>query len=102
MPGIRSRNNRTGIVRSFFYVVHAMFIAGQRLRKHSCDNGYAGNNWITSVAMQRAVNRIIEEEMFSMDPPLDYINSPVVNQKSVVERIREWSESSAVKGSAGG
>jgi hypothetical protein len=33
--------------------------------------------------------------MFSMDPPRDYISSPAVNQKSVVER--EWSEFSAVK-----
>jgi hypothetical protein len=59
--------------------------------------------------MQRALNTTIEEEMlfmwftyihcwatdvFSMSPPRDYISSPVV------EREREWSESSAVKGSA--
>jgi hypothetical protein len=30
-----------------------------------------------------------------MGPPLDYISSPVVNQKSVVEQ--EWGESLAVK-----
>jgi hypothetical protein len=47
--------------------------------------------------MQRAVNTIIEEEVFSMDPPRDYKSSPVVNQKSVVERLREWGESSAAK-----
>jgi hypothetical protein len=56
-----------------------------------------GNNRITSVAMQRALNTTIEEELFSvcfasihcwatnvssMDPPRDYTNSPVVNQKS--------------------
>jgi hypothetical protein len=56
--------------------------------------------------MQRAVNTIIEVELFSvwfayihcwttdvfsMDPPRDCISSPVV------EREREWSESSAVK-----
>jgi hypothetical protein len=35
--------------------------------------------------------------MFSMDPPRDYISSPVVNQKSVVVREREWSKSSVVK-----
>jgi hypothetical protein len=35
--------------------------------------------------------------MFSMDPPRDYISSPVVNQDSVVEREQEWSESSAVE-----
>jgi hypothetical protein len=52
---------------------------------------------ITSVATQRAVNTTTEEEVFSMDPPRDYIGSPVVNQKSVVDREREWSESSAVK-----
>jgi hypothetical protein len=47
--------------------------------------------------MQHTVNTTIEEEMFSMDPPRDCISSAVVNQKSVVEREREWSESSAVK-----
>jgi hypothetical protein len=49
--------------------------------------------------MQRAVNLTMEEEVFSvwfaycwatdvfsMGPPLEYISSPVVNQKSVVER----------------
>jgi hypothetical protein len=60
--------------------------------------------------MQNAVNTIIEEavfsmriayiiywatDVFSMDPPRDYISSPVVNQKPVVEREREWRESSA-------
>jgi hypothetical protein len=64
--------------------------------------------------MQRAVNATIEEEVFSMwfayvhcwakdvfsmGPLRDYISSPVVNQRSVVEREREreWGESSAVK-----
>jgi hypothetical protein len=41
--------------------------------------------------MQRAVPTI-EEGVFSMDPPRDYIN-----QKSVVEREREWRESSTIK-----
>jgi hypothetical protein len=36
-------------------------------------------------------------DVFSMDPPRDYISGPVVIQKSVVEREREWSEYSAVK-----
>jgi hypothetical protein len=58
--------------------------------------------------MQRAVNTTIEEvffvwfayihcsatDVFYMVPPLDYISSPDVNQKSVVEREGEWSESS--------
>jgi hypothetical protein len=35
--------------------------------------------------------------MFSLGPPRDYINSPIVNQKSVVEREGEWGESLAVK-----
>jgi hypothetical protein len=61
------------------------------------DNGYAGNNWIISVAMQRAVKRAIEVEVLSMGPPRDYTSSPAVNQKSVIEREREWSKSSAVK-----
>jgi hypothetical protein len=62
--------------------------------------------------MQRAVNTAIDEDVFSMwlgyihcwatdvfsmGPLRDYISSPVVNQKSVAEREREWSESSAAK-----
>jgi hypothetical protein len=57
-----------------------------------------GNNRITYVAMESAVNTTIEEEVFSMwfayihfwatnvfsmDPPQDYISGTVVNQKSV-------------------
>jgi hypothetical protein len=76
------------------------------------NNEYTGNNWITFVSMQRVVNTAIEEEVFSMwftyihcwatgvfsmDPARDCICNPVVNQKSVIEREREWSESSAVK-----
>jgi hypothetical protein len=33
--------------------------------------------------MQRAVYTTVEEEVFSMRPPTDYISSPVVNQQSV-------------------
>jgi hypothetical protein len=62
--------------------------------------------------MQRAVNATVREEVLSMwleyihwwatdvcslGLSRDYISSPVVNRKSVVEREREWSESSAVK-----
>jgi hypothetical protein len=49
--------------------------------------------------MQCAVNIKLEQEVFSMDPPGAYIHvsSPVINQKSVVERELDWSESSAVK-----
>jgi hypothetical protein len=54
--------------------------------------------------MQRAVNTAIEEnvfsvwfayihcwatDVFSMGPPRDYVSSPLVNQKSIVERERE-------------
>jgi hypothetical protein len=61
--------------------------------------------------MQRAVNTTEEEEVFSMwfayihcwatdvyfmGPPRDCISSPIVNQKSVIEREREWSEFSPV------
>jgi hypothetical protein len=35
--------------------------------------------------------------MFSTVPPRDCISCAVVNQKSVVERERDWRESSAVK-----
>jgi hypothetical protein len=87
-------------------------VAGQRLSKHVPAEGnseYAGNNWITSISMQHAVNTTIEEAVFSMwfayihcwamdvsskGPPQDYISSPVLNQKSVVElRIRTIMES---------
>jgi hypothetical protein len=37
------------------------------------------------------------KDVFSMVSSRDYISNPDVNQKSVVEREREWSESSAVK-----
>jgi hypothetical protein len=62
--------------------------------------------------MQGVVNKTIEEtvfsmwfayihcgatDMFSMDPPRDYICRPVVNQKSVEKRDRVWRVSSAVK-----
>jgi hypothetical protein len=47
--------------------------------------------------MQQAVNATIKEKAFSMGPLRDYVNSSVVDQKSVVEREWEWSESSAVK-----
>jgi hypothetical protein len=62
--------------------------------------------------MQRTVNTTIEEkvlymwfayihcwatDVFSVGSPRDYIRSPVLNQKSVVEREREWGESLAVK-----
>jgi hypothetical protein len=62
--------------------------------------------------MQRAVNTAIEKavfsmsfahiqwwatNVFSMDPSRDYVSSTVVNQKSAVEREREWNESLAVK-----
>jgi hypothetical protein len=41
-------------------------VGGQRLGKHILfDNEYAGNNRITSVAIQRAVNTTMEEEVFS-------------------------------------
>jgi hypothetical protein len=40
----------------------------------------------TSVAMQRAVDTTIEEDVFSICPPRGYISSLVVNQKSVVQR----------------
>jgi hypothetical protein len=34
--------------------------------------------------------------VFSIGPPRDYISGSAVNQKSVVERERKWSESSPV------
>jgi hypothetical protein len=69
------------ISRHVFYMVRAMHNAGQRIAKHisaeenarnnrTCISRqrpqYTGNNRITSVAMQRAVNTTIKEELFSM------------------------------------
>jgi hypothetical protein len=55
------------IIRQTYNIVIRRPVAGQRLGKpHSRDNEYSGNNRITSVAMQRAVNTTIEEEVFSM------------------------------------
>jgi hypothetical protein len=68
-----------------------MPIARQRVSKHIS----AIKN--ISIAMQRADNATIEEDVSSMGQPRDYTSSPAVNWKSVVEREREWSESSAVK-----
>jgi hypothetical protein len=39
-------------------------------------------------------------DVFSTGQPRDHVSGTEQNQKSVVEREREWSESSAVKGSA--
>jgi hypothetical protein len=36
--------------------------------------------------MQRYVNTTIEEEVFSIGPPRDYISSPVVTQKPGIKR----------------
>jgi hypothetical protein len=61
--------------------------------------------------MQLIVNTTIEKEVFSMwfayihcwttdvfsrDQRRDYISTPVVNQRSVVEREREWRQTSTV------
>jgi hypothetical protein len=44
--------------------------------------------WITSVAMQRAVNTPVEEEVFSLDPPRDYICGTEQNPVSRRKRTR--------------
>jgi hypothetical protein len=56
-----------------------MPIARQRVAKHIP----ATTN--TSIAMQRAVDTTIKEDVFPMGPPRDCISSPVVNQKSIIE-----------------
>jgi hypothetical protein len=50
-------------------MVRAMHIARQQVAKHIP----ATTN--ISVAMQRAVNTMIEEQVFSTGPPRDYIHS---------------------------
>jgi hypothetical protein len=86
------------IARSVFYVVRAMSIARRRVAKHIPAEANARKNR-TCIARQlrgKHAFATVEEAVFSMCPPQDYISSPVANQKSVVERKREWSESSAV------
>jgi hypothetical protein len=80
-------------------MVSYIHIAKQRVAKHILAEANARNNR-NSIAGQwcgKHAFATIEGAVFSMDPPRDYISSPVANQKSVVEREREWSESSAVK-----
>jgi hypothetical protein len=48
--------------------------------------------------MQRTVDTKIEEDMFSVGPSRDNVTGTEPNQ-GVAEGDREWSESSAVKGS---
>jgi hypothetical protein len=73
-------------------MVRAMVIARQQVAKHIPAEANARKNR-TSIARQRRGKHAFEttgEGVFSMGPPRDYISSPVVNQKSVVERERIW------------
>jgi hypothetical protein len=72
-------------------------IARQRVAEHILEEVTARKNR-TFLARQRRCKHTLStiQGAFSMDPLRDYISSPIVNQKSVVEREREWSESSAV------
>jgi hypothetical protein len=76
-----------------------MPIARQRVAKHILAEANALNNRTSTARQRRGKHAFatIKEAVLSMDTPQDYISSPVVNQKSVVEREREWGESSAVK-----
>jgi hypothetical protein len=67
-----------------------MPIARQRVAKRIPATTY------TSIARQRSGKyafATIEEAVFSMGAPRDYISNAVVNQKSVGVRGREWSVS---------
>jgi hypothetical protein len=82
-------------MKGVFCVVRAMPIAWQRVTKHN----HTTTN--TSVAMQHAVDTRIEEDVFSMCPPLGYISGTEPNQGVIErEREREWNASLTVKGSA--
>jgi hypothetical protein len=76
-----------------------MNIAKQWVAKHIPAEANARNNRNSIVRQRRGEHNFatIGEAVFPMSPPRDYISSPVVNQKSVVERDRERSESLAVK-----
>jgi hypothetical protein len=70
---------------------------------HSRGNEYAGHSRITSVAVQRAVNKTVDEEVFpmwfayihcwatdvfSMDPPRDYISgTEQIQRRTRMERV---------------
>jgi hypothetical protein len=79
-------------------MVRAMSTARQRVAKHIPAEGNARDN-TTSIARQRRRKEALStiRDMFSKGPPRDYISIPVVNQKPVVEREREWGVSSAVE-----
>jgi hypothetical protein len=81
-----------------FYVIRAMPIARQRVAKHIPVEAHARNNRTYIARQQLGKQALLTiQDVFSMGPPREHICSPVVNQKSVVEREQEWSESSAVK-----
>jgi hypothetical protein len=93
---MRSRSNGKGIATSVFCVVRSKPIARQRVAKHIPAESNARNNRTLIARQWRGKQALLTiQDVFSMDPPGDFISSLVVNQKSVVER--EWSESSAVK-----
>jgi hypothetical protein len=87
---MRASNNGSCIARSVFYVLRATPIARQRVAKHIPAEANARNNR-TPIARQRNCKQALSaiQNLFYMSPPQDSINSPVVNQKSVVERERE-------------
>jgi hypothetical protein len=75
-------------------VVRALPIARQRVAEHI---PAATNTTVVRQRRSKHAFAAIEETVFSMGPSRDYISSPAVNEKSVVEREGEWNESSAVK-----
>jgi hypothetical protein len=85
---------RKGFARSVFYVVRAILIARQRIAKHIpvTTNTSIARQWRCKHAFAT-----VEEKVFSMCSLREYISSPVVSKKSVIEREGEWSESSVVK-----
>jgi hypothetical protein len=64
-----------------------MIIARHRVAKHIPAEANARNNRTSTTRQRRCKHAFetTEEDMFSMCPPQDYISSPVLNQKSVVE-----------------
>jgi hypothetical protein len=80
--------------------------ARQLLDKHvpaETDSWYTARCWVRRTTIHDNKGHpllgnafLTTEEVFPLGPPRDYISNPVVNQKSVGERERDWSESSAV------
>jgi hypothetical protein len=80
-PETRARNNRKYIARRVFNVVRTIPIARQQFAKHISAEANAQNN-MTTIARQRHEKQALPtvKDVFSLDPPRDYIGGREPNQ----------------------